>query len=739
MVLIALVLMVLFGMLGLAMDSGFSYMDRRQLQASVDAAALAAGDWHENYQDLYGKTLPSIKNVFTSNLRIYGPPTGDTITTAFVGPGGNLQQDTENVTWDGGWSLNVVATNTQFNGYEFQVTGTHQHTLVFMQLFTGTITVPISATATSIVGNQRQQPALLTLSTGCGGSSSSVVLTGSAVLTVVGDVYSNGCAAVDPNLKVAGNCYAAGTPSNCTSATFLCYATNPNTVPQTLNPSPGCPAGYIQGRPVQPAPTLPDPGYKALYPGNYSAPVGFGGRGTYTEMTPGVYGGLFHLSSGGCYFLDPGVYSWNGGYKSDATGSLLSNELKAPDEELYSAPGTTTTAALQFWNQNLANCAGHFTVTNGPAPAQNNTGLPVCTDLSPQAPAGCHSGVTDTLGRNNRWGVEVTSVRWDAFVDPTLPCNAGCRRESAPSECQLTPNAVTGNLHSPSNLGINVNITQNAPGAQYYNVYLDPYGCDANPNHFGWVGRFNAPGFSNGTPIGPYPSGVPWALGAAAPAIPPTGCISNGPSTCQGATLMDINDTMFAATTQCFAQSRTLGCQTPDDELAPQCFVNCPPPPGTLSQENARMSLQYPPNTGGDVSNENYCELSPNPGDPSSPCQSAKVTPGAVQFYLPPGACFDQNAQGATYVFSGEQYNWIVIYAPAGNTCPGDTLNGGASTQFIGTIYMPGASISISGGDRSPLAGQVIVYQASVAGGSSTGIFFNPNYAPAPPAARLIQ
>ena len=150
------------------------------------------------------------------------------------------------------------------------------------------------------------------------------------------------------------------------------------------------------------------------------------------------------------------------------------------------------------------------------------------------------------------------------------------------------------------------------------------------------------------------------------------------------------------------------------------------------------MNLQYPPYTGGDVANENFCVISPNPGNPNSPCTTANVTPGAVQFYFPAGSCLTQNAQGATYVYAGEQYNWIVIYAPTSNTCS-NSLNGGASTQYIGTIYTPAADWTINGGDRSPLAGQVICYTASVSGAGSVGIDFNPNYSPAPPAARLIN
>jgi hypothetical protein len=52
---------------------------------------------------------------------------------------------------------------------------------------------------------------------------------------------------------------------------------------------------------------------------------------------------------------------------------------------------------------------------------------------------------------------------------------------------------------------------------------------------------------------------------------------------------------------------------------------------------------------------------------------------------------------------------------------------------------LDGRSWTISGGDRSPLAGQVIEWTAKVSGSAAVGIDFNPNYAPAPPAARLIN
>src|SRR5437868_13468342 len=68
-VLIGLLILILFGMLGLAIDSGRAYVDRRDQQAAVDAAALAAGDWYENFSDLYGSTLPNAKLLYQTDLR----------------------------------------------------------------------------------------------------------------------------------------------------------------------------------------------------------------------------------------------------------------------------------------------------------------------------------------------------------------------------------------------------------------------------------------------------------------------------------------------------------------------------------------------------------------------------------------------------------------------------------------------------------------------------------------------
>src|SRR5438445_11486996 len=74
-ILIALLILVLFGMLGLAVDSGRGYVDRRDQQTAVDAAALAAGDWYENYTDLTLSVQQSVA-LYQRDLRLYsGWPT----------------------------------------------------------------------------------------------------------------------------------------------------------------------------------------------------------------------------------------------------------------------------------------------------------------------------------------------------------------------------------------------------------------------------------------------------------------------------------------------------------------------------------------------------------------------------------------------------------------------------------------------------------------------------------------
>ena len=72
-VLVALMLTVLFGFVGLAIDGGRGYLDRRHLQGSVDAAALAAAYDYMNNTDYSSAELAAV-NEFAGNERLYVAP-----------------------------------------------------------------------------------------------------------------------------------------------------------------------------------------------------------------------------------------------------------------------------------------------------------------------------------------------------------------------------------------------------------------------------------------------------------------------------------------------------------------------------------------------------------------------------------------------------------------------------------------------------------------------------------------
>jgi hypothetical protein len=149
----------------------------------------------------------------------------------------------------------------------------------------------------------------------------------------------------------------------------------------------------------------------------------------------------------------------------------------------------------------------------------------------------------------------------------------------------------------------------------------------------------------------------------------------------------------------------------------------------------------------GDRADENQCKPQ-NSTSTTYPCSGAQVTPGAIQFYFPPNACFNQAGNGGAVVYSGYQYNWIVVFAPGNtspptpptpNSCAGNNLSGNSATQYKGTIYLPAGSITINGSSaKAPVAGQVICYNALINGSSGVAIGYDPDLAPAPPAARLI-
>jgi|GEM_PF-4825140 len=427
-VLIALMMVVLLGLLGLALDSGRGYVDRRELQDAADAATLAAGDSYENFGDPVAASALAIQ-AFAANERVSN-----------IGSQSYFSSNPQTYTFasDSTLSATVTITNNAFAGTVFTVYPTHRIPLSVMQVLGIGNTIPISTIARSVVGNQNATPALLTLSqAGCGNNlGNSLVLQGSSVVTVHGDVYSNGTTSMGGSsaFTIGGNAYTncGGTPA---SIQYWCYSADPNQPPY----APPCVAPDAMGSGNNGAPIIPDPGYpggnRAWYPNNYGLP-GY-------ENLPGIYTGFSLTGGSGCDWLAPGIYTMSGGFFD--SGQQTTNMLKPPDEP--------------FWNNNTVRMSPQFFDAGGCAP---NPGFVVSAGTA----SGSGNAITGT------WGVRVTSTRTDYYPPIGQPGSTAYGRESAPSMCRTVN--ITG-----ANQGIQTQIYK-MPGATGYNIYANPNGCSGN-------------------------------------------------------------------------------------------------------------------------------------------------------------------------------------------------------------------------------------------------------------------
>src|SRR5438046_3441325 len=123
-VLVALILTVLFGFIGLAMDGGRGYLDRRHMQASADAAALAAAYNYMNHTD-YAQAEAAAVTEFANNERLYMTPScsgyGSTsVSCTFSDPTSQ--------------ALTLTAVDHSIAGVSFRVTAVHQVGATIMQV-----------------------------------------------------------------------------------------------------------------------------------------------------------------------------------------------------------------------------------------------------------------------------------------------------------------------------------------------------------------------------------------------------------------------------------------------------------------------------------------------------------------------------------------------------------------------------------------------------------------------------
>lgn len=416
-VLIAIMLSVLVGMAALAIDGSRAYQNKRNLQAAVDAASLAAADTLQQ-TDSYVTAEQAATNSFSANRRLYTAPG---CAPGYGTPGAGPLTIT--CTYSDGTVLTQVVASLGPAGSSFTLTATRPLQLQFGRILTNGASPSISAQASSSVNNLLYSPTLAALNqAGCGGSPGSAisVLSGGA-LTVVGDVVSNGVISNAGTMLVAGDVYSR------------CQASVGGEVPYCF------PSGNV------PPCTFPDvvgtthSGYRLSDP-NYPPPTVVGASqakpASNVILSPGTYAVDPAFNAGTCYFLAGGVYKWQGGYTNN--NAFVSNELRPPDEPR--TDDNTRLAPHQFWNVGSADCAGSAQVTSqgGPNPIPNGT-----------------------------WAFVLTSTRTATYNGITYT------RESAPSICYTV--SVNG-----GNRNVQIRVS-NVPGATAYNIYAAPSGSCSGP------------------------------------------------------------------------------------------------------------------------------------------------------------------------------------------------------------------------------------------------------------------
>jgi Flp pilus assembly protein TadG len=642
-VLIALMLTIIIGMAAIAIDGARAYAVRRDLQAAVDAAALAAGDKLQQTGS-YPMAERAATTIFATNLRLYDTPN---CPQGYGAPGPGSWNVTCN--FADGTSLAQVISSLGPQGSRFSLTATRLLQLQFARILTNGVVPTIGGVSSGSVNNLVYTPAVAALNqAGCGGTSGpAVTVNGSGTLNVSGDVVSNGSISVSNSLRVAGDIYAR-CQSSVPGASTACYssgASTPCTYPDVAGVTR---SGFRLADPNFPRPTML--GSSQGLPTNVVA------------LAAGIYPGFPFLNSNDCWFLSGGVYDFQAGIVNWA--DFVSNELKPPDEP--QASNNTVRAANQFWDTNGVNCSGAFQLS--------------ITSGSTEIPRGT-------------WSFVVTTIRTDTYNGVTYT------RESAPSMCRQI--AI---VNDSDNVRLTVS---NVPGAMSYNIYAAPPGNGCN-GQFGLAANLPVSVPVLNTRPNPCPS------------FTGNGCSLGHESINLGAQLAP-------PFTPNGAMPGTTGAAAPDGELAPLSA-------GLPNQNPARGAGSH-----GDRANENNCETV-NGTFASCP---APITPGAVELYIPQGGCLVTGNGGDTYLFSGYQYNWVVVYQPGAGSPPLNNceLDMGAAgfSALIGLVYAPAALIFVGSPYAFESAGTGgIIGDTLTFSGTMPSITYSAAYAPVPPASRLI-
>ena len=782
-VLVAFIMVVLLGFAGLAIDSGHAYLDRREMQAAVDAAALGAAYKYMNTSD-YGQAEQAGAAVYANNERLYGTYScnGDPtrlVTCSFGDPSGH--------------TLVISVASHSIAGVSFTAAGSHRIPVAIMQILGTGATIPVSATATAVARRAGTNGAAIqTLSpSGCSGGGNSLTFTGTSTTVVTGDVWSNG--------SITDNGSASGSVNG--NVIDICPAQPPSPMPN-FSVSGAQANGWSMPDPDFTEPTL-----------NTNPQTWLSANGS-VEL-PGLYASNPNLTGSGCYFLSGGVYDWQGGFKLN--GGFVSNELRPPDEPSVVSL-TTTTSALsgnvstvpinalseplaagsvirvgpQAFTTAGAAAVGATTIAVssqaivGTIASGSGLVLPLATTttaaLSGSITSIPVSALSAALPGSTSQQSSYVSVGGQMFVLAGAGASAGATSIPLKNPAQ----AVTGTIPSGSwvtvralnqfwdsnGVGCSGSFTPSTVGSDAGNAAVTAQS---------WAVEVTAGRWSPDSCTGQAPNCF---LRETAPSMCKTVSIGNnqvikisttsGPTN-PGATFFNVylapsgscqgpfgyvtrfsNSGSFGVTINGgtlsgwavapAAAQDTSGAPPPDFEgPAISCTSTCLSAPPSGGLPNTNPAPAPPPH--GDLANEGHC------GDPATgnnvACPNA-ITPGAVVFFVPgPGSntvCLNLQGGGDIYTFSGYQYQRVLVFEPGpeqtppANTCPNNVAGHGL-TSLIGIFYVPAADVTITGSSSylATIAGGVIAYTASVKGNGGVSISVDPSLRAWPSSVHLTQ
>ena len=763
-VVVALLIVAMVGMVGLAIDGGRIYIERRVQQTGTDAAVLAAADKFWADVQPGGSPGVGVKDGFVAGLNEYSYQTG--LSGWSPDPSTLAPPDSACAQISKGGTTFGPITFTQGSG-----TGQHKVTLTatpssqnelakglciftadviqdsipsaFIQVVNGITQIPVSAEASAVSAHALSTPTLLVLNTDC---KSDWKADGNSLTTIVGTAWSD------------GNITDTNSGNNVTSTGEVldhCDAAVPSQITAT--------GGTVGHAPIFPDPFKswpsttfdtqckaaggsigPSPATRCNLPAATTDSGNIGAKGQdLVELQPGQYTSANSLTGSGCWFLVPGMYEWNssaasGSFVMGTHSQVLSNELVPPGAQdtttnLYPSVGGQPAgeSPLFDWSDSAQTCRGGLQLFGSSCGAACKTGV---------APGTYYLRVTSARKEaSGNWRESYMSNRTPIVPNPLTFSTSLPQNEFGCIGPVIVPNN-TGTGGSPaSNVDLQVGIS-NVPGmgnvadTSRYNIYASKTGCgitplvtpDTNDSTFGFVTKAD---FSGGTKINQVEDTLN-------PAVKTLGCPDIPTPASAPTANKELQDTPNCTLNYLWStvlNSSDLGSswkvQTGANEY---CDILTSSP---WTDGSGCVPDYLNPASSGDTANEDYCVASSGTVlcaiNPFTAPTGSPVTPGGAIFYFPSSSNCISQTNGAPYVFGSLALRSVVLYAEAPGICAvgggGASINGGDKAgatalddaQFIGVVYFPTALLAVAGGG-TPIDGSIVIWMLHTLGDATT-------------------